>query len=194
MKVLVVGGGGREHALAWKISRSPLVSKVFCAPGNPGTSFICENISLGAEDMEGLLKFAVDKKVDLTVVGPEQPLAQGIVDLFTEKGLRIFGPSRRSAQLEGSKSFAKELMKKYKIPAADFQTFTRCEEAKAYVKEKKFPLVVKADGLAAGKGVVICKELREAVEAIERIMDERIFGEAGDRLVIEDFVTGEEAS
>ncbi len=194
MKILLIGSGGREHALAWKINQSPMVSKVYCAPGNAGTSFICENVPIAADDTEKLLSFAKEKSIDLTVVGPEQPLVLGIVNLFEKEGLAVFGPSEKAAELEGSKSFAKEIMKKYNLPTADFSTFSDADSAKAYLEKKEYPLVIKADGLAAGKGVLICNKKEEAIAAIEQIMEEKLFGQAGAQVVIEDFLVGEEAS
>ena len=194
MKVLVVGGGGREHALAWKISKSPLVDKVYCAPGNGGISMIAQNLNISAVDIEGLLGFAKVNEIDLTVVGPEQPLANGIVDAFNASGLRIFGADKNAAILEGSKSFMKDFCKRHNIPTAEYETFTSKEEALRYVKEKGAPIVVKADGLAAGKGVVVAHSVTEAVDAIHLIMEERIFGDAGSKLIIEECLTGQEAS
>lgn len=194
MKVLVIGNGGREHALVWKITQSPIVSKVYCAPGNTGTSFMGENVPIGAEEVERLLRFAKEKKIDLTVVGPEQPLVLGIVDCFEKEGLRIFGPSQKAAELEGSKSFAKEMMEKCGTPTASFRCFFDIGEARDHLENRKYPLVIKADGLAAGKGVVICHEKKDALEAINRIMGEKIFGQAGAKIVVEDFLVGEEAS
>ena len=194
MKVLIVGSGGREHCLAWKISQSDLVDKIYCAPGNGGTSLIAENINITAVDIDSLLKFAIDKKVDLTIVGPEAPLVEGIVDKFEEKQLKIFGPQKSLALLEGSKIFAKELMKKYNVPTADFRAFDDPDEAKKYIDGKTMPLVVKADGLAAGKGVMICESIKEAKQAIDEIMVERRFGSSGQKLIIEDFIQGEEVS
>jgi len=194
MKVLVVGGGGREHALVWKIAQSPRVSKVYCAPGNAGISQQAEIVPLKANDLEGLLEFASRERVDLTVVGPEEPLTRGIVDLFESKGLSIFGPKQRAAELEGSKAFAKEIMGKYGIPTASYRIFEDREEAISYVRGQKLPLVVKADGLAAGKGVTICKTLEEAIQSVDQIMVKKVFGSAGDRVVIEECLKGEEAS
>jgi phosphoribosylamine---glycine ligase len=194
MKVLVVGGGGREHALVWKIAQSPKVSKVFCAPGNAGISQQATLVPVKADDLEGLLGFALKENVDLTVVGPEDPLTQGIVDLFESKGLRIFGPNRKAAEIEGSKAFAKEMMKKYGIPTASFKTFQGRVEALDYLQSQRFPIVVKADGLAAGKGVIICKTLEEAIRAVDQIMVEKAFGDAGKQIVIEECLVGEEAS
>jgi len=192
--VLVVGGGGREHALVWKISQSPRVSKIYCAPGNAGISEQAELVSIKADDLQGLLDFAIKEKMDLTVVGPEDPLVRGIVDLFESRGLRIFGPSRKAAEIEGSKAFAKEMMKKYQIPTASYEIFDDPEKAIAYIHQKGVPVVVKADGLAAGKGVTVCRSIEEAIRSILRIMVHRVFGEAGRRVVIEEYLEGEEAS
>ncbi len=194
MKILVVGGGGREHALVWKIAQSPKVKKIFCAPGNAGIARQATCLAISSDDIGGLLNFAIQEKIDLTVVGPELPLTAGIVDKFESKGLRVFGASGKAARLEGSKGFAKALMKKYGVPAADSKTFKDPQKAIAYVKKKKAPLVVKADGLAAGKGVILCATEKEATDAIHQIMVERAFGEAGDTVLIEEMLTGEEAS
>jgi phosphoribosylamine--glycine ligase len=194
MKVLVVGGGGREHALVWKIAQSPKVSKIFCAPGNAGISELTTLIPIKANDLNGLLQFALKEEVDLTVVGPEEPLTRGIVDLFESKGLLIFGPDQKAAEIEGSKAFAKEMMKKYHIPTASYGIFDNRREAVDYVRNQGAPIVVKADGLAAGKGVMICKTVEEAIQSIDRIMVERIFGDAGKRVVVEECLRGEEAS
>lgn len=194
MKVLVVGGGGREHALVWKISQSPRISKIYCAPGNAGISEQAELVSIKADDLQGLLDFAIKEKIDLTVVGPEDPLTRGIVDLFESRGLRIFGPSRKAAEIEGSKAFAKEMMKKHQIPTASYEIFDDPEKAIAYIHQKGVPVVVKADGLAAGKGVTVCRSIEEAIRSILRIMVHRVFGEAGRRVVIEEYLEGEEAS
>jgi len=194
MKVLVVGGGGREHALVWKIAQSPKVSKVFCAPGNAGISQQATLVPIKANDLEGLLGFALKEHVDLTVVGPEDPLTRGIVDLFESEGLLIFGPNRKAAEIEGSKAFAKEMMKKYGIPTASFRTFKDRAEAVTYLQSQKLPIVVKADGLAAGKGVIVCKSLEEAIRAVDQIMVEKAFGDAGNQVVIEECLVGEEAS
>ena len=194
MRVLVIGSGGREHCLSWKLSQSPLVDKLYCAPGNGGTSLIAENIDIAAADIEGLLKFAIEKKIDLTVVGPEGPLVAGIVNRFEAEGLKIFGPRKGLALLEGSKVFAKEIMRKYNIPTADFKIFDNPIPAKEYVKEKGLPIVIKADGLAAGKGVIVAKTFKEAEEAIDMLMVEKRFGEAGERIVIEECLAGEEVS
>jgi phosphoribosylamine--glycine ligase len=194
MKVLVVGGGGREHALVWKIAQSPKVSKVYCAPGNAGISGLAEIVPIKANDLKGLLDFALKTNMDLTVVGPEEPLTKGIVDLFESKGLTIFGASQKAAELEGSKAFAKEMMKKYHIPTAASEIFENPEEAIRYIRKHGGPIVVKADGLAAGKGVMICKTVEEAIRSVEQIMGEMIFGEAGRKVVVEECLTGEEAS
>jgi len=194
MKVLVVGGGGREHALVWKIGQSPKVTKIFCAPGNAGISKHAAIVPIKGNDVEGLLAFALKEKIDLTVVGPEEPLTRGIVDLFESRGLRIFGPSQKAAEIEGSKVFAKEIMQKYRIPTASYGTFEDSHEAEAYVRAIGAPIVVKADGLAAGKGVVVCSTEEEAIQAIEEIMVNRVLGEAGRRVVIEECLEGEEAS
>jgi phosphoribosylamine--glycine ligase len=194
MKVLVVGGGGREHALVWKTAQSSKVSKVYCAPGNAGISEQATIIPIKANELNGLLEFALKEKIDLTVVGPEDPLTKGIVDLFESKGLSIFGASQKAAEIEGSKAFAKEMMKKYRIPTASFEIFEDREEAMAYIRRNGAPVVVKADGLAAGKGVIICKTIEEAIRSVDQIMVEKIFGEAGNRVVIEEYLVGEEAS
>ena len=194
MKVLVVGSGGREHALAWKLAQSEKVDKVYGAPGNPGIAQIGECVDIAPTDVKALADFAQKEGIDLTVVGPEAPLVAGIVDEFEKRGLKIFGPSKGAARLEGSKAFAKEIMKKYGVPTADFRVFDDAEEAKKFVREKGAPIVVKADGLAAGKGVVVAQTVQEALEAIDRIMVEKLFGEAGNRVVIEECLFGEEAS
>jgi phosphoribosylamine---glycine ligase len=194
MKVLVVGGGGREHALVWKISQSPKVTKIYAAPGNAGIAGLAECTPIRAEDIPGLLAFAKAKAIDLTVVGPEGPLSMGIVDEFTSAGLRVFGPSRKAAELEASKRFSKDLMKKYHIPTAEYEVFTDKAAAAAYVQKKGAPIVVKADGLAAGKGVVVAETVDEALTALDLIMTDRAFGTAGDRVVIEECLKGEEAS
>ena len=194
MKILVIGSGGREHALVWKIAQSPLAEKIYCAPGNPGTAQFAENVPLAVEDLAGLKKFALEKKIGLTVVGPEVPLVAGIADEFAAAGLKVFGPGRRGAQIEGSKVFSKNFMTKYDIPTAQSGTFRRLAEAIAYVKEMGAPIVVKADGLAAGKGVVVCQTEGEAIEALKLIMEKKEFGSAGDQVVIEEFLAGEEAS
>jgi len=194
MKVLVIGGGGREHALVWKIAQSPKVSQIYCAPGNAGISQQATIVPIKANDLNGLLTFASQEKIDLTVVGPEEPLTRGIVDLFESKDLFIFGPSQKAAEIEGSKAFAKEMMKKYRIPTAPCEIFDDHREAITYVRRQGVPIVVKADGLATGKGVIVCKTTEEAIHSVEQIMVEKIFGEAGHRVVIEECLKGEEAS
>lgn len=196
MKILIVGSGGREHALGWKISQSPLLEKLYCAPGNAGTRSIAENVPIGAEDIRELVKFAAMENIDLTVVGPEVPLTIGIVDEFEKEGLKIFGPNKNAAELEGSKVFAKQFMERHRIPTAKFEIADSVEQAKSIVGAEKFsfPLVVKADGLAAGKGVILCRNAKRAEEAINTIMVEKKFGEAGNKVVIEEFLVGKEAS
>jgi phosphoribosylamine--glycine ligase len=194
MKVLVVGSGGREHALVWKIAQSKLVDKIFCAPGNGGIKGLAECIDIRGDDISKLLDFARREKTNLTVVGPEIPLSLGIVDEFRDAGLKIFGPGKRAARLESSKVFAKELMRKYKVPTAEFRIFDNPQEATRFINQKGAPCVVKADGLAAGKGVIVCKTAQEAGRAVNSIMQERIFGEAGNRIIIEDCLQGQEAS
>ena len=194
MKVLVVGSGGREHAIVWKVAQNPYVEKIYCAPGNPGIGQLAECVNIKPTDVKKLADFAEEKGINLTIVGPEAPLVKGIVDEFEKRGLRIFGPSKSAARLEGSKVFAKEMMKKWGVPTADFKVFDNPEEAKAYIREKGAPIVVKADGLAAGKGVTVAKTVEEALEAIDKIMVEKVFGDAGNRVVIEECLEGEEAS
>jgi phosphoribosylamine--glycine ligase len=194
MKVLVVGSGGREHALVWKISQSPKKPEIFCIPGNAGIATLAECHPLKATDIEGVARFALEKKIDLTVVGPELPLTLGIVDEFERLGLKICGARKEAAEIEGSKVFAKELMKKYAIPTADYEVFTSAEAALDYVKRRGAPLVIKAEGLAAGKGVIIVHRVDEALRAITSIMVEKVFGAAGERIVIEQYLRGEEAS
>jgi phosphoribosylamine--glycine ligase len=196
MNVLVIGGGGREHALAWKAIQSPLVSQVFVAPGNAGThqEHGISNVSIDAENIEALLEFAQSKSIELTIVGPEAPLVNGIVDQFQAAGLRIFGPSAAAAQLEGSKTFTKDFLQRHKIPTAEYQSFTEIEPALEYVKRKGVPIVIKADGLAAGKGVILARSEIEAIDSIKDMLSGNSFGEAGHRVVIEEFLYGEEAS
>ncbi len=194
MKVLIVGSGGREHALAWKISNSPMVTRVFCAPGNAGTSQWATNVAINGDDIDALLDFAKEKRVDLTVVGPEDPLVNGVVDKFKEAGLKAFGPAAKSAMLEGSKAFAKEIMIKNNIPTAKYAAFTDYEKAKKHLKEIGVPIVLKADGLAAGKGVILCYSEEEAALALKKIMKDKDFGEAGQVCVIEELLVGEEVS
>ena len=193
MRVLVIGSGGREHALAWKISQSPLVKKVFCAPGNAGTATVAENVDIPADNIDGLRQFALITGIGLTIVGPEQPLVKGIVDDFEENGLRIFGPSQRAAEIEGSKVFCKNLMKKYGIPTAKYESFDSQDKFKLFTREDE-PVVVKASGLAAGKGVILCSNGEEARLAVQSIMSDKAFGNAGDQVVVEEFLTGQEVS
>ena len=194
MKVLVVGGGGREHALCWKISQSPLVTAVYCAPGNVGISDHATCVDIKVTDIDSLVRFAKAEEIGLTIVGPEIPLSLGIVDRFEEEGLSIFGPSQAAAEIESSKAYSKNLMKKYDIPTAFFSTFDDYDEAVNWVKEVKPPLVIKADGLAAGKGVIICHAEDEALSVLDDIMNSKIFGDSGNRVVIEEFLQGEEVS
>ncbi|HLE93812.1 MAG TPA: phosphoribosylamine--glycine ligase [Sulfuricaulis sp.] len=194
MKVLVIGGGGREHALAWKAAQSPRVKKIFVAPGNAGTAQEnkCQNVAISAEDIDGLLKFAIENKIDLTVVGPEAPLVGGVVDFFQAGGVRIFGPVKAAARLEGSKAFAKNFLARHKIPTADYGNFTDADKAKAYIEMMNKPMVVKADGLAAGKGVIVPETKDESLTAVDTIF--HAFANTGARVVIEDKLVGEEAS
>lgn len=194
MRVLVIGGGGREHALVWKISQSPKVTEVFCAPGNAGTATIANNVPIAADQIDQLLEFAQENEIGLTVVGPEQPLVMGIVDRFQEKGLRIFGPSARAAELEGSKAFSKNIMEKYSLPTAEYEIFTSHEKARRYFDKETGPIVVKASGLAAGKGVILCRNAEEGLKAVDTIMKDKLFGSAGDEVVIEEFLEGPEVS
>ncbi len=194
MRVLVIGGGGREHALVWKIKQSPKVTQVFCAPGNAGTAAIADNVPIAADQIDQLLEFAQKNEIGLTVVGPEQPLVMGIVDRFEEKGLHIFGPSARAAELEGSKAFSKDIMKKYGLPTAEYEVFTSYEKARKYFDKKTGPIVVKASGLAAGKGVILCRNAEEGLKAVDTIMKDKSFGSAGDEVVIEEFLQGQEVS
>lgn len=194
MNILVIGSGGREHALVWKLKQSEKVTTVFCAPGNAGIRTMATCVDIASGDISGLLAFALEQQVDLTIVGPEDPLARGIVDTFEEQGLRIFGPNSKGAVLEGSKVFTKDFLKKHHIPSAQYRTFTKRGEAKKYIKKIGPPCVVKADGLAAGKGVIICQSSEEAEQAVDLIMKDKVFGAAGNQLVVEEFLTGEEAS
>lgn len=196
MNILLIGGGGREHALAWKLAQSSKVEKIYAAPGNPGIALLkkCECIDLNMDDLDGIADYAESKSMDLTVVGPEAPLVAGLADIFKKRGLPVFGPSKLAAQLEGSKAFSKELMAKYNIPTAFFKVCEDIETAKAYVEEKGAPIVVKADGLAAGKGVVVAMTKAEALAAIDEMMTDHKFGNAGARLVLEEYMEGEEAS
>lgn len=194
MKILVIGNGGREHALAWKLRQSPRAEHIFCAPGNAGTSEIAENVAISASDLGGLVRFARENRIDLAVVGPDDPLAAGIVDLFAAEKLRAFGPTKSAARIEASKIFAKELMRAQKIPTAEARTFSDSSEALHYCERLKFPVVIKADGLALGKGVIIAPDAATARSAIDEMMNQGRFGEAGRRVVIEDFLRGTECS
>ena len=194
MRILVIGGGGREHALVWKLKQSPRVDRLFAAPGNAEIAELTECIDISASEVRRLAEFAASHEIDLTVVGPELPLTLGIVDEFEGRGLRIFGSTQKAAMLEGSKVFAKRLMRKYKIPTGFFQTFFNAEDARRYVQEVGAPIVVKADGLAAGKGALVCATVPEALDAVKRIMEDRAFGDAGEKVVVEEYLSGEEAS
>lgn len=194
MKVLVIGNGGREHALCWKLNESPKVDKIFVAKGNGGTLSFCENIDIDVKDIDKLCEFAESEHIDLTVVGPEDPLCDGIVDKFRENGLKIFGPDRECAQFEKSKEFTKKFLEKYNIPTAKYMSFTDYENAINSLEKFSYPLVVKADGLCLGKGVIICQNSEEAKNALYKIFKDRVFGSEGDKVVIEEFLTGEEAS
>ncbi|MGJ0846193.1 phosphoribosylamine--glycine ligase [Tissierella praeacuta] len=194
MKVLVIGSGGREHALCWKISKSQRVSKVYCAPGNGGTLEVAENIPINVDEIEKLVQFAIENNIDLTVVGPELPLVLGIVDKFQEKELKIFGVNKTCAQLEGSKDFSKEFMEKYNIPTAKYKSYINLDEAIEGLEEFTYPLVIKADGLCAGKGVVICNSEEEAINTLKSILGDKVFGSEGEKVVIEEFLDGIEAS
>jgi phosphoribosylamine--glycine ligase len=194
MKILVVGSGGREHALVWKLKQSPLVSKIYAAPGNAGISLIAESVDIKADDIGKLADFAQKNAIDLTVVGPELPLTLGIVDEFNRRDLRIFGPSQIAAEIEGSKAFAKDFMRKYHIPTAPFQIFSEMAEALSFVRDAAMPIVIKASGLAAGKGVVVARTQEEAIQTIEKIMGQKVFGEAGSNVVVETFLEGQEVT
>ncbi len=194
MKVLIVGSGGREHAIAWKVAQSDRVDKIYCAPGNAGIEEFAECVDIGAMEFEKLVAFAKEKEIDLTVIGMDDPLAGGVVDAFEAEGLRVFGPRKNAAILEGSKAFSKDLMKKYQIPTAAYENFDNAEDALAYLETAKFPIVLKADGLALGKGVLICNTLEEARDGVRSIMMDKKFGTAGNRMVIEEFMTGREVS
>ncbi len=194
MRVLVVGGGGREHAIAWKLAQSPKVDKLYCAPGNAGIAQVAECVNIGVMEFDKLTAFAKEHEIDLTVVAPDDPLAAGAVDAFEAAGLRAFGPRANAAILEGSKAFSKDLMKKYGIPTAAYETFSDPEQALAYLETAKMPIVLKADGLALGKGVLICQNLEEAKEGVKTLMLDKQFGSAGDEIVIEEFMTGREVS
>lgn len=194
MKILVIGSGGREHALIWKLAQSPRADKLYCAPGNGGISQLAECVPVSAMDTEGIVKFAAEKQVDLVVVAPDDPLAAGMVDTLEESGLRAFGPRKCAALIEGSKVFSKALMKKYGIPSAGYEVFEDSEHAIEYLRHQEYPLVVKADGLALGKGVIIASGFDQAQEAVHNIMDRKVFGSAGDRLIIEEFLNGSEVT
>ena len=194
MKVLVVGSGGREHAICWKISQSPKVDKIYCAPGNAGIAEVAECVDIKAMEFDKLVAFAKDNAIDLTVVGMDDPLVGGIVDVFEKEGLRVFGPRKNAAILEGSKAFSKDLMKKYNIPTAAYETFTSASDAKEYLETAKYPIVLKADGLALGKGVLICENKDVALAGVDELMLDKKFGSAGNTIVIEEFMTGREVS
>ena len=194
MKVLIVGGGGREHAIAEAVSRSPQVSKIYCAPGNGGIAELAECVPITPMEFDKLVSFAKEKEIDLTVIGMDDPLVGGIVDAFEAEGLRVFGPRKNAAILEGSKAFSKDLMKKYNIPTAAYETFDNAGDALDYLENAKFPIVLKADGLALGKGVLICNDLEEAKAGVKEIMEDKKFGSAGNRMVVEEFMTGREVS
>jgi phosphoribosylamine--glycine ligase len=194
LRLLLVGAGGREHALVWKLAQSPLVAKIYCAPGNPGIAQLAACVDISSSNIAALRRFAQEARIDLTVVGPEVPLVAGIVDEFEAHGLYIFGPSQQAAMLEGSKAFAKDFMRKYRIPTAEYRIFTHAEDARQHVQSCKIPVVVKADGLAAGKGAIVAHSRNEALNALATIMEQKQFGEAGHRVVIEEFMEGEEVS
>ncbi len=194
LRVLVVGAGGREHALVWKLAQSPLVSKIFCAPGNAGIAQLASCVDISSTNVNALRHFAQEARIDLTVVGPETALVAGIVDEFEARGLPIFGPSAQAAMIEGSKSFAKEFMRKYRIPTADYHIFSRLQDARLYAQKCPLPVVIKADGLAAGKGALVSHTRADAIAAVEKIMERQEFGEAGQRIVVEEFLEGEEVS
>jgi len=194
MKVLIIGGGGREHAIARKVSMSPKVDQIFCAPGNAGMEECAECVNIAVSEFAALADFAEKEKIDLTIVGPDDPLVGGVVDVFEKRGLRVFGPRKNAAMIEGSKAFSKDLMKKYNIPTAGYETFDHPSQAVAYLKNSSYPVVLKADGLALGKGVLICNNHQEALNGVKQIMEDKQFGTAGDRLVIEEYMTGREVS
>jgi phosphoribosylamine--glycine ligase len=194
MKILVIGGGGREHAIVWKLSQSKVVDKIYCIPGNAGISEVAECLEIESKDISALLDFVKYEWIDLTVVGPEDPLAKGIVDVFQKEGRRIIGPTQAGAQIESSKVFAKDFMKRHKIPTAEYKIFTSYTHAEEYIRLKGTPIVIKADGLAAGKGVFVCQNYDEAVDALRIIMKEKVFGSAGDKVVIEECLKGQEVS
>ncbi|MCI5623029.1 phosphoribosylamine--glycine ligase [Anaerostipes sp.] len=194
MKVLIVGSGGREHAIAWAVAKSPKADKIYCAPGNAGIAEFAECVDIGAMEFEKLVAFAKEKEIDLTIIGMDDPLVGGIVDAFESEGLRVFGPRKNAAIIEGSKAFSKDLMKKYNIPTAAYENFTDPDEALKYLETAKMPIVLKADGLALGKGVLICNTLEEAKEGVKTLMLDKQFGDAGNEIVIEEFMTGREVS
>ncbi|MBE5921664.1 MAG: phosphoribosylamine--glycine ligase [Lachnospiraceae bacterium] len=194
MKVLIVGSGGREHAIAWKVAQSSKVDKIYCAPGNAGIAEYAECVPIGAMEFDKLVAFAKEKSIDLTVIGMDDPLVGGVVDAFEAEGLRVFGPRKNAAILEGSKAFSKDLMKKYGIPTAAYENFNSPEAALAYLETSKYPIVLKADGLALGKGVLICMTKEEAIEGVKTLMLDKQFGSAGDTIVVEEFMTGREVS
>jgi len=194
MKVLVIGGGGREHTLVWKLNQSPSVTEVFCAPGNAGIGKIAKNVDISSSNIEKLVEFSREMKIDMTIVGPEEPLVEGIVDIFRQNGLKVIGPTKKAAKLEGSKTFAKDFMRKYNIPTAKYDEITIFEDAILAIEKYNYPVVVKADGLAAGKGVFICENKQEALKIIKQLLDEKILGDSGERVVIEEFLRGTETS
>lgn len=194
MKVLIVGSGGREHAIAWKVSKSEKVDKIYCAPGNAGIAEVAECVNIGAMEFDKLVAFAKEKEIDLTIIGMDDPLVGGVVDEFEKEGLRVFGPRKNAAILEGSKAFSKDLMKKYNIPTAAYETFNSPEEAQKYLETSKYPIVLKADGLALGKGVLICNTKEEAMDGVKELMLDKKFGASGDTIVVEEFMTGREVS
>ncbi|RUM27919.1 MAG: phosphoribosylamine--glycine ligase [Aquifex sp.] len=194
MKVLVVGNGGREHAIAWKVSKSPLVTKLYVAKGNAGIWEIAERVDISPTDVKSLAEFASKEGIDFTIVGPEAPLVEGIVDEFEKRNLKIFGPNKEAAKLEGSKAFAKAFMKKYNVPTAKYEVFTDFEEARKYVEKVGAPIVIKADGLAAGKGAVVCETIEKAIETLDKFLNKNVFGKSSEKVVIEEFLEGEEAS
>ncbi|QUH19936.1 phosphoribosylamine--glycine ligase [Alkaliphilus sp. B6464] len=194
MKLLVIGGGGREHAIVWKLSQSPLVTEIFCAPGNAGIGKIAKNVDISSNNIDKLVEFSLEMNIDLIIVGPEEPLVEGIVDTFRQNNLKVIGPTKQAAQLEGSKAFAKDFMKKYDIPTAQYHEVTTFEEAKLVIEGYSYPVVVKADGLAAGKGVFICENKEEALSVIKQLLDDKILGDAGKSIVIEEFLKGTETS
>ena len=194
MKVLIVGSGGREHVLAWKAAQNPKVTKIYCAPGNAGIAGVAECVPIGAMEFAKLADFAIEQQIDLTIVGMDDPLVGGLVDVFEDRGLRVFGPRKNAAILEGSKAFSKDLMKKYHIPTAAYETFDDPAAALVYLQTAKFPIVLKADGLALGKGVLICEDLKQAEAGVREIMTDKKFGAAGNKMVIVEFLTGREVS